>query len=95
MVCPACGQRVVVRSSEGQSLIFRTMYGKCTNLGCGQNLKGSFYWEYRLNESKWDGARVTLPLAPSIERMRAFRDSCPATDQPDLFDMLDQEAAHG
>nr|WP_080940947.1 ogr/Delta-like zinc finger family protein [Stutzerimonas balearica] len=92
LVCPACGERMRIRNSEGQTPTFRTIYGQCMNLACGLVLTGSMSWDYQINTSGMDKPRVVLPIAPSVAKMQALRDSRPASDQPDLFDQPLKEA---
>lgn len=91
-LCPACGSRMRIRNSAEQTPIFKTMYGECTNLGCGATYSGSLSWEYELNTSGVDRPRVRLPVAPSVKRMQAIRDSAEKTNQLDLLDKFDMEA---
>ena len=91
-LCPACESRMRIRNSEAQTPIFKTMYAQCLNLACGATYVGSLSWEHTLSPSGLDQPRVTLPLAPSVQRMQALRDSRPKTDQLDLLDHM--EAVH-
>jgi len=78
-----------IRNSEDQTPIFKTMYGECTNLGCGATYTGSLSWEHELTASGLDRPRVRLPVAPSVKRMQAIRDSAPKTDQLDMLAPLE------
>jgi len=80
-----------IRNSEGQTPIFRTIYGQCLNLGCGLIVTGSMSWDYQINDSKWDRPRVVLPISPAVARMKAYRDSFAKSDQQDLFDLIDDQ----
>ncbi|OLU22494.1 transcriptional regulator [Pseudomonas sp. PA15(2017)] len=90
LVCPACGNPVRIRSSEGQSPLFRTMYGQCTYVPCGYNIVGSLNWDYGLNASGMDKPRITLPLAPSVVKRQAHKDCRLKKDQLDLLDALEE-----
>lgn len=87
-LCPACGSRMRIRNSESQTPIFKTMYAQCTNFACGATFSGSLTWDYALSPSGLDKPRVALPLAPSVQRMQALRESQPKTDQLDLLDHM-------
>lgn len=89
-VCPACRSRLRIRTSEGQTPCFRSVYYECTSLVCGAKFAGSQTIDYQLSPSGLDKPLLQLPLAPHMERMRAMRFSQPATDQQDLF----EESAH-
>lgn len=91
LVCPACGGRMRIRNSEGQSLTFRSMYAQCLNLPCGATYSGSLSWDFELSPSGLDRPRVTLPVAPSAARTKALRDLREATDQLDMLDHVDLE----
>lgn len=93
-LCPACGQRMRIRNSEAQTPTFKTMYAQCMNMACGATYTGSLTWDHELSPSGLDRPRVRLPLAPSVARMQALRDSKPKTDQLDMLDHMEQEAAH-
>ena len=92
LVCPACGGKLRIRNSEGESPIFRSIYGQCMNVACGATFAGSQSWEYELSPSGLDKPRVQLPVAPSVTRMKALRDSRAETDQLDLLADLPMEA---
>lgn len=92
LVCPACGNRMRIRNSEGQTPVFRTMYAQCVFLPCSYSMVGSLSWEFGLNVSGIDQPRVVLPLAPSTKRMQALREFRPKTDQLDLLDSVEATA---
>ncbi|HCK4503001.1 TPA: ogr/Delta-like zinc finger family protein [Pseudomonas aeruginosa] len=92
LVCPACGGKLRIRNSEGESPIFRSIYGQCMSIACGATFAGSQSWEYELSPSGLDKPRVQLPVAPSVTRMKALRESRAETDQLDLLDTLPEEA---
>ncbi|MFY1053597.1 MAG: ogr/Delta-like zinc finger family protein [Pseudomonas sp.] len=87
-LCPACGSRMRIRNSETQTPTFKTMYAQCCNLACGATYSGSLTWDYALSPSGLDKPRISLPIAPSVQRMQALRDSQPKTDQLDLLDAM-------
>ncbi|MDF2073164.1 ogr/Delta-like zinc finger family protein [Pseudomonas mendocina] len=87
-LCPACGSRMRIRNSETQTPTFKTMYAQCCNLACGATYTGSLTWDYALSPSGLDKPRISLPIAPSVQRMQALRDSQPQTDQLDLLDAM-------
>lgn len=91
LVCPACGASVRIRTSEGQTPTFRSVYGQCTNMACSLSLSGSFSWDYQLNTSGMDHPRVVLPIAPSVVRMKALKDNR-HSNQPDLLDSIMEDA---
>lgn len=88
LVCPACGGKMRIRNSEGQTPIFRSMYSQCLNIPCSASFSGSLSWDYQLSASGLDKPRVVLPVAPSVERMKALRNLRDKTDQLDLLDDL-------
>ncbi|HEJ2254021.1 TPA: ogr/Delta-like zinc finger family protein, partial [Pseudomonas aeruginosa] len=51
LVCPCCHSRMRIRSSEGQTPCFRSMYAQCTNALCGATFTGSLSWDYQLSPS--------------------------------------------
>lgn len=81
-----------IRSSEVQSLAVKSMYAQCTFLPCSASFSGSLSWDFEISPSGLDRPRVQLPVAPSVERMRAMRDSQKKTDQLDMLDALPMEA---
>jgi len=83
-----------IRNSEAQTPVFKTMYAQCTSVACGATYTGSLSWDFALSPSGLDKPRITLPLAPSVQRMQALRDSRPKTDQLDLLDHMEPEVAH-
>lgn len=91
-LCPACNSRMRIRNSEALTPIYKTMYAQCTNIACGATYSGSLTWEYALSPSGLDQPRVNLPVAPSVKRMQALRDSQPQTDQLDLLDTAEATA---
>jgi len=90
LACPACGGRMKIRNSVGQTPTFRTMYGQCQELVCGATFAGALSWEYELSPSGLDSSRVALPVAPSKARMKALQDLRVKTDQLDLLDEVEE-----
>lgn len=90
--CPGCGSAMRIRNSEEQTPIFKTMYGECSNLGCGATYNGALTWEYELTPPGIDRPRVRLPAAPSLKRMQAIRDSAKQTNQLDLLEAMEATA---
>ncbi|QGZ31469.1 ogr/Delta-like zinc finger family protein [Stutzerimonas stutzeri] len=93
-LCPACGSRMRIRNSESQTPTFKTMYAQCTSIACGATYSGSLTWDHELSPSGLDRPRVRLPVAPSVQRMQALRDSREKTDQLDMLDHMEPEAVH-
>lgn len=91
-ICPACGNPMRIRNSEAQTPTFKTMYAQCTWLPCGATYTGSLTWDYALSPSGLDRPRISLPIAPSVQRMQALRDSQPKTNQLDLLDAVEATA---
>ncbi|KAF1072676.1 MAG: hypothetical protein GAK45_00111 [Pseudomonas citronellolis] len=85
-LCPACGHPMQIRSSAVQSPVFKTMYAQCTYLPCSASFSGSLSWDFELSPSGLDKPRTSLPVAPSVARMKALRDNKKKTDQLDLLD---------
>ncbi len=83
-----------IRNSEAQTPVFKTMYAQCTSVACGATYTGSLSWDFALSPSGLDSPRVVLPLAPSVQRMQALRDSRPKTDQLDMLDHMEPEAVN-
>lgn len=90
--CPACGTPMRIRGSKDQTATFKTMYGQCTNIACSAAYTGSLSWDYALSPSGVDRPRVVLPIAPSVQRQQALRDSRPETNQLDLLDAQEANA---
>jgi len=93
-LCPACGHRMRIRNSEAQTPTYKTMYAQCLNIACGATYSGSLSWDYALSPSGLDAPRVVLPVAPSVQRMQALRDSRETTDQLDMLDHMEPEAVN-
>lgn len=91
-ICPACESPMRIRNSEAQTPTFKTMYAQCTNLACGATYTGSLTWDYALSPSGLDRPRISLPIAPSVQRMQALRDCQPKTNQLDLLDAMEATA---
>jgi len=83
-----------IRNSESQTPTFKTMYAQCTSIACSATYSGSLTWDYALSPSGLDAPRVVLPVAPSVQRMQALRDSRPKTDQLDMLDHMEPEAVN-
>ena len=92
LVCPCCNSSMRIRTSEGQTPCFRSMYSECTNLLCGATFSGSLVWEYQLSPSGIDRPLTVLPMAPTKVRLLARRNLTANNDQPDLLDQLEMEA---
>lgn len=83
-----------IRNSESQTPTFKTMYAQCTSIACGATYSGSLTWDYALSPSGLDKPRVVLPVAPSVQRMQALRDSREKTNQLDMLDHMEPEAVN-
>lgn len=81
-----------IRTSEGQTPCFRSMYSECTNLLCGATFSGSLVWEYQLSPSGIERPLTVLPMAPTKVRLLARQNLKSKNDQPDLLDQLEVEA---
>lgn len=92
LVCPACGNRMRIRNSEGQTPVFRSMYAQCMHIPCGATFSGSLSWDYTLSPSGMERPLAVLPLAPAVQRMQALREFRPKTDQLDLLDSVEATA---
>ena len=92
--CPACSSPMRIKDSKEQTPTFKTMYAQCLNIACGATYTGSLTWDHELSPSGLDRPRVRLPLAPSVARMQALRDSKPKTDQLDMLDHMEPEVAN-
>ncbi|KAF2410492.1 Ogr/Delta-like zinc finger [Pseudomonas antarctica] len=93
LVCPCCNSSMRIRTSEGQTPCFRSMYSECNNLLCGATFSGSLVWEYQLSPSGIDRPLTVLPMAPTKVRLLARRNLATNTTQPDLLDQLEMERA--
>lgn len=87
-LCPACGSRMRIRGSETLTPTYKSMYGQCTNMGCGGIYSGSLTWDFSLNTPGVEQPIVQLPLAPSAVRRAAFKVSRPDTTQMDMLDAM-------
>lgn len=85
-LCPACGSRMRIKDSDMKSPTVKTMYAQCTNIGCSQSILGSLSWDYALTPSGMDRPRVTLPVAPSVAKMKALREEKRSDNQLDMLD---------
>ncbi|MFP8981171.1 ogr/Delta-like zinc finger family protein, partial [Pseudomonas aeruginosa] len=79
LVCPCCHSRMRIRSSEGQTPCFRSMYAQCTNALGGATFTGSLSWDYQPSPPGLDRPRLVLPLTPSHTRQRNRADRTAAT----------------
>lgn len=91
-LCPACESPMRIRGSKTQTATFKTMYAQCTNEVCSAAYTGSLSWDYALSPSGIDRPRVELPIAPSVQRLQALRDSRPETNQLDMLDAQEATA---
>lgn len=91
-LCPACESPLRIRGSKTQTATFKTMYAQCTNVACSAAYTGSLSWDYALSPSGIDRPRVELPIAPSVQRLQALRDSRPETNQLDMLDAQEANA---
>lgn len=89
-LCPACGSHMRIRGSEVQTPTYKTMYAQCTNMGCGATFSGSLSWDYCLSPSGMDAPRVSLPLAPAVQRMKALREDARRGNQ-DQLEIFEEE----
>lgn len=92
LVCPACNGPLRIRTSEGQTPCFRSLYYQCMNLVCGGTFSGTQTIDFQLSPSGIERPLTPVPIAPYITRQKAIRDSRTGTDQPDLLDQLEVEA---
>lgn len=93
LVCPCCHSSMRIRTSEGQTPCFRSMYSECTNLLCGATFSGSLVWEYQLSPSGIEQPLTILPTAPSKVRLLARQNLTTKNNQPDLLDQMEMERA--
>lgn len=91
-LCPACESPLRIRGSKTQTATFKTMYAQCTSVACSAAYTGSLSWDYALSPSGIDRPRVELPIAPSVQRLQALRDSRPETNQLDMLDAQEATA---
>ncbi|PZE12265.1 ogr/Delta-like zinc finger family protein [Pseudomonas solani] len=89
LVCPACGHRMRIRTSQGQTPCFRSTYYECTNILCAATFAGAVTIEYQLSPSGLERPLMELPLAPSRIRQKARQDQAGDTAQVDLFDSME------
>ncbi|MBB6153722.1 hypothetical protein HDC30_000916 [Pseudomonas sp. JAI115] len=82
-----------MRTSEGQTPCFRSVYSECTSFLCGATFSGSLVWEYQLSPTGLEHPLLVLPMAPTKVRLLARRNLMPATTQPDLLDQMEKEQA--
>lgn len=88
-LCPACGSRMRIKDSDVKSPTVKTMYAQCTNIGCSASFLGSLSWDYALTPSGMDRPRVTLPVAPSVEKMKALQERHRNDSQLDMLAAAD------
>ncbi|MCI3908827.1 ogr/Delta-like zinc finger family protein [Pseudomonas viridiflava] len=94
LVCPSCYGPLVIRTSEGQTPCFRSMYYQCKDLVCGATFSGSLTIDYTLSPSGLAKPINVVPPAPSLARKQALRDRRTKDDQLDLleqFNDMEQE----
>ena len=72
LVCPCCHSRMRIRSSEGQTPCFRSMYAQCKR-ALRRHLH-RLSWDYQLSPSGLERPLLVLPMAPSKTRQLARRD---------------------
>lgn len=92
LVCPACLKPMRIRTSDGQTPCFRSIYYQCTDLVCGATFTGSMTIDFELSPSGIERPMVQLPVASAVERMRAMRNLRAPSAQPDLLDQLEPTA---
>lgn len=92
LVCPACNKPMRIRTSDGQTPCFRSIYYQCTDLVCGATFTGSMTIDFELSPSGLERPLIKLPVAPAVERMNAMRNLRDPNAQPDLLDQLEATA---
>tara|TARA_R110000868_G_scaffold274395_2_gene533822 strand:+ start:1189 stop:1482 length:294 start_codon:yes stop_codon:yes gene_type:complete len=92
LVCPACLNPMRIRTSDGQTPCFRSIYYQCTYQLCGATFTGSMTIDFELSPSGIERPVVKLPVAPAVERMKAMRNLRDPNAQPDLLDQLEPSA---
>ena len=93
LVCPSCYGPLRIRTSEGQTPCFRSLYYQCMSVVCGATFTGTQTIDFQLSPSGVEQPLTILPIAPYVARQKAIRDSRADTNQPDLLDQLDVETA--
>ena len=63
-LCPHCGEKVIIRSSQVESPLLKTLYGQCTNLGCGWTGKAHLEWAFTMSPSAVPNPDIDLPFTP-------------------------------
>lgn len=90
LVCPHCGGKMRIRTSEGTHIFLRIAYLQCVNEACGWSVRAEFEMTHEMSPSGMPNPSVRLPVAPVALRRQAMK-SASQDDYPDLFDQLDME----
>jgi hypothetical protein len=78
-----------IRTSEGQTPCFRSVYYQCNSITCGATFSGSMTIDFELSPSGVERPLVKLPVAPAIERNKALRHQRSHSPQTDLLAPLE------
>ncbi|WP_411384145.1 ogr/Delta-like zinc finger family protein [Pseudomonas sp. L7] len=87
LVCPHCGGKMRIRTSEGTHVFLRIAYLQRVNEACGWSVRAELTMTHEMSPSGMPNPAVQLPVAPVAMRRQAMK--CD-TDQPDLLDQLDE-----
>lgn len=93
LVCPHCGGRMRIRTSEGTHIFLRVAYLQCVNEACGWSVRAQFEMTHEMSPSGMPNPSVRLPVATVALRRQSMK-SATGDDHPDLLDQLDMEAVN-
>lgn len=61
--CPHCGSKVIIRHSQVENPLLKTLYGQCQNLECGWTGRAHLEWAATISPSATPNPAIKLPLS--------------------------------
>jgi predicted RNA-binding Zn-ribbon protein involved in translation (DUF1610 family) len=62
-LCPHCGSKVLIRHSQVENPLLKTLYGQCMNLNCGWTGRAHMEWAATISPSATPNPEIDLPLS--------------------------------
>ncbi|WP_288383293.1 ogr/Delta-like zinc finger family protein [uncultured Acinetobacter sp.] len=60
--CPHCGSKVIIRHSQVENPLLKTLYGQCQNLECGWTGKAHLEWAATISPSAIPNPAINIPV---------------------------------
>ncbi|WP_090623832.1 ogr/Delta-like zinc finger family protein [Azotobacter beijerinckii] len=91
IICPHCGNRMRIRTSEGVHIFLRIIYLQCGWESCGWGVRVEFTMTHQMSASGDPKPGVVLPLGTAEMRRASLLSYQKPTDQLDIFDQMESQ----